>query len=92
MLQIIEVGQTVRVNCTGRHIITNAPLTTRWFKLHGEFSSRVYESRGMLVITNSQIDDSGIYVCQGRSEDDTVEEHISITIGGKNQRQVSNVY
>lgn len=83
LLQIIEVGETVSVNCTGRHIITNAPLSTRWFKLHGQFSNRVYENRGVLIITNSQIDDSGTYVCQGQSGDDTVEEHISITIGGK---------
>lgn len=83
LLQIIEVGQTVRVNCTGRHIITNTPLSTRWFKLQGQFSDRVYESRGVLIITNSQIDDSGIYVCQGQSGPDTVEERISINIGGK---------
>lgn len=37
----------------------------------------------MLIIANSQIDDSGIYVCQGQSGDDTVEERISIVIGGK---------
>lgn len=83
LLQIIEVGQTVRINCTGRHIISNAPLTTRWFKLHGHFSNRVYENRGMLVITNTQIDDSGVYVCQGQSGNEVVEERVSINIGGE---------
>lgn len=26
--------------------------------------------------------DSGVYVCQGRSEDDVVEQKVTITVGG----------
>lgn len=59
-----------------------APLSTRWFKLQGQFSSRVYEDRGVLIIANSQVDDSGIYVCQGQDGVSTVEERIAINIGG----------
>lgn len=58
-------------------------MSTRWFKLQGQFSSRVYEDRGVLIIANSQVDDSGTYVCQGQDGVDTVEEHIAINIGGK---------
>lgn len=54
-----------------------------WRKQDGRLPERAYVERGTLTITNIQKGDSGVYVCQAQSEDDVVEQHVTITVGGK---------
>ncbi|XP_055694217.1 basement membrane-specific heparan sulfate proteoglycan core protein isoform X2 [Lutzomyia longipalpis] len=88
-LQIVEVGQTVYINCTGRHVISNLPIVVRWFKLDGRLSERAHTDRGTLVITNTQVDDSGVYVCRGEKGEEVVEQRVSITVSYSRRPEVN---
>ncbi|GAB0098092.1 basement membrane-specific heparan sulfate proteoglycan core protein [Sergentomyia squamirostris] len=87
-LQIVEVGQTVYINCTGRHMISNLPIVVRWFKLDGRLSERAQADRGTLIITNTQVDDSGVYVCRGEDNAEIVDQRVSITVSYSRRPEV----
>ncbi|XP_059622285.1 basement membrane-specific heparan sulfate proteoglycan core protein isoform X2 [Phlebotomus argentipes] len=87
-LQIVEVGQTVYINCTGRHVISNLPIVVRWFKLDGRLSERAHADRGTLIITNTQVDDSGVYVCRGENNEEYMEQRVSITVSYSRRPEV----
>lgn len=83
VLQIVDVGNTVRLSCSGFHIIKKIPITVRWVKKDGRLPERAYEDRGTLVIANVQYDDSGIYTCRANVGDEVAEEDVTVTVGGK---------
>ncbi|XP_055703570.1 basement membrane-specific heparan sulfate proteoglycan core protein isoform X3 [Phlebotomus papatasi] len=87
-LQIVEVGQTVYINCTGRHVISNLPIVVRWFKLDGRLSERARADHGTLIITNTQVDDSGVYVCRGENNEEIVDQRVSITVSYSRRPEV----
>lgn len=60
------------------------PITVRWIRQEGRLPDRAYEEeQGILIITNIQYDDSGIYVCQAQSGGEVAEEQVTVTVGGK---------
>lgn len=59
------------------------PITVHWLKQDGRLPERAYVEHGTLTITNIQKGDSGVYVCRAETEDDAVEQHVTITVGGK---------
>lgn len=58
------------------------PITVEWRKEEGPLPNRAYQERGTLTITNIQRGDSGVYVCSGRSDEEVVEQKVTITVGG----------
>lgn len=60
------------------------PITVHWLKQDGRLPERAYVDHGTLTITNIQKGDSGVYVCRAENEDDVVEQHVTIAVGGKN--------
>lgn len=67
------------------HFAFQIPITVHWLKQDGRLPERAYVERGTLTITNIQKGDSGVYVCRAESDDDVVEQHVTITVGGMNQ-------
>lgn len=82
VLQIVDVGNTVRLSCSAYHIIKQIPITVRWIKKDGHLPDRAYEDRGTLVIANVQYDDSGVYTCRANVGDEIAEEDVTVTVGG----------
>lgn len=82
VLQIVDVGNTVRLSCSGFHVIKKIPITVRWVKKEGRLPDRAYEDHGTLVIANVQYDDSGIYTCRAHVGDEVAEEDVTVTVGG----------
>lgn len=39
--------------------------------------------RGNLMITDAQIDDSGVYICQANYGNEIVRDNVTLTVGGK---------
>ncbi|XP_031635070.1 basement membrane-specific heparan sulfate proteoglycan core protein isoform X6 [Contarinia nasturtii] len=81
VIQIIDVGETVRLPCTAYHNIRRIPITVVWHKEDGSLPGRSYQENGVLTITNVQHTDSGVYVCQAQSEEH-YEQRVTITVGG----------
>lgn len=84
-LKIVEIGETTEFSCSGSYIIDQRPIPISWFKLNGTLSNRAYVDNGVLYIYNAQIDDSGIYICQGRSGSEVVNENVTLNVGGKSK-------
>ncbi|KAJ6634940.1 Basement membrane-specific heparan sulfate proteoglycan core protein, partial [Pseudolycoriella hygida] len=87
VLQIVDVGNTVRLSCTAFHIIKKIPITVRWLKKDGRrLPDRAYEEAGTLVIANVQYDDSGVYTCRANVGDEVAEEDVTVTVGNVPQK------
>lgn len=80
VIRIIEVGETLRIPCEAYHV-NKIPITIRWIKLDGEFSNRVYEEQGVLIITNAQNEDSGEYECRASTGREYGTGKVTITVG-----------
>lgn len=66
-IRIQEVGSTVNFTCRAESVYSNRPLKVQWQKAEGNLPrERTYiqENEGMLIISNVQETDSGVYVCQ----------------------------
>ncbi|XP_062714560.1 basement membrane-specific heparan sulfate proteoglycan core protein isoform X8 [Aedes albopictus] len=88
-IHIVEVGRNVRLGCTARYTVSKRPIEVRWDRQNGGMPDRAYTDRGgTLIITNVQISDSGVYVCQAGSGPDTAYQQVTVTVeGGSPQRK-----
>ncbi|KAL1394552.1 hypothetical protein pipiens_011875 [Culex pipiens pipiens] len=87
-IQIVEVGSRIRLGCTARYIVSKHPIDVRWDRIGGRLPDRAYIESGTLTITNVQISDSGIYVCQAGSGPDTANQRVTVTVeGGSSSRK-----
>lgn len=83
-MQIVDVGNTVRLACSGYHTVTQVPITVRWLKENGRLPQHSHDDHdGTLIITNIQYSDSGVYICQAQNEGEIVNKRVSVTVGGK---------
>lgn len=64
-------------------LLIQIPITVHWLKQDGRLPDRAYVEHGTLTISNIQKGDSGVYVCRAESDEDVVEQHVTITVGGK---------
>jgi len=84
-IQIVEIGQTVKFDCSARpRFQTPDPLTISWAKENGVLpQGRAQDDgRGVLIITQVQSDDSGTYVCTATAGQFKVTERAELTVGG----------
>ncbi|CAK1554719.1 unnamed protein product [Leptosia nina] len=66
-IKIEEVGSTVNFTCQAQSRMVRGPLQINWYKADGDLPldrTQINQRTGMLLITNLQISDSGVYVCQ----------------------------
>jgi len=83
-IQIVEIGQTVKFDCSARpRFQTPDPPTIKWAKENGVLpAGRAQDDgRGVLIITQVQSDDSGTYVCTATAGQFTVTERAQLTVG-----------
>lgn len=83
--QIVHTGSTVRYHCSGRSL-DNGVLQIRWEKEGGQLpvGRSVDDARGLLVIRDLKVSDSGIYVCQVSDGVNIGVKKITLTVGGIN--------
>ncbi|XP_076237238.1 basement membrane-specific heparan sulfate proteoglycan core protein-like isoform X3 [Calliopsis andreniformis] len=83
--QIVEAGTTVRYHCSGRSL-DNGSLRIQWEKEGGELPSGrfVVDNRGLLIIRDVRVSDSGIYVCQVSDGVFVAIKNITLAVGGAN--------
>lgn len=66
-IKIQKVGSTVNFTCEAQSRMTPRRLPVNWYKVDGNLPqgrSTVDERRGLLLITNLQVSDSGKYICE----------------------------
>jgi len=83
-IQIVEIGQTVKFDCSARpRFMTPDPLTIQWAKENGVLpQGRARDNgSGVLIITQVQSDDSGTYVCTATAGQFVVTERAQLTVG-----------
>ncbi|KAJ9584666.1 hypothetical protein L9F63_020991, partial [Diploptera punctata] len=80
-IQIVDVGSTVRYSCDDEHEI---PVTLEWSKEGGDLprDRAIDDRRGMLVIKDVRVSDSGTYICSARDGHSIVTERVTLTVGG----------
>ncbi|XP_015437459.1 PREDICTED: basement membrane-specific heparan sulfate proteoglycan core protein [Dufourea novaeangliae] len=83
--QIVKTGSTVRYHCSGR-ALDNGPVHVRWEKEGGELPRErsVDDSRGLLIIRDVKVSDSGVYVCQVSDGVHIAFKNVTLTVGGVN--------
>ncbi|KAG5900605.1 hypothetical protein JTB14_017460 [Gonioctena quinquepunctata] len=78
---IYAVGSTVRYNCSARSRVTPRS-NIIWRKADGELPSRAIDNgRGILVITNLKISDSGRYICEANDGYSIVTSSVNLNVG-----------
>ncbi|XP_053595057.1 basement membrane-specific heparan sulfate proteoglycan core protein isoform X11 [Microplitis demolitor] len=79
--QIVHTGSTVRYHCSGRSS-DNAPLSIRWEKEGGRLPDRsLDDAKGLLIIRDVKVSDSGVYICQVSDGVDVAIERVTLTVG-----------
>ncbi|XP_011640582.1 basement membrane-specific heparan sulfate proteoglycan core protein isoform X5 [Pogonomyrmex barbatus] len=80
--QIVHTGNTVRYHCSGRSRDSDS-VTIRWEKEGGQLppDRSVDDARGLLVITDIKVSDSGIYVCQVSDGINIGYKKVTLTVG-----------
>ncbi|KAJ8967223.1 hypothetical protein NQ314_003001, partial [Rhamnusium bicolor] len=83
---IYEVGSTVRYNCTARSQIAPSTVRVQWRKDGGELPPyAIDDGRGLLVITNLKVTDSGRYVCEAYDGYSIVTSSVDLNVGATNR-------
>ncbi|CAL7942482.1 unnamed protein product [Xylocopa violacea] len=84
--QIVETGSTVSYHCTGRSE-DKGPLRFSWEKEGGQLprGRTVDDNRGMLIIRDVKVSDSGIYICQVTDGVFIGYKNVTLTVGGSRQ-------
>ncbi|XP_031623295.1 ankyrin-1-like isoform X2 [Contarinia nasturtii] len=75
-----NIGETIRLPCSAYKNVIHTPITVAWRKANGSLPDRSYQKNGVLIITNVQCADSGVYVCKAEYEGNMKEERTTITI------------
>ncbi|XP_044579343.1 basement membrane-specific heparan sulfate proteoglycan core protein isoform X2 [Cotesia glomerata] len=79
--QIVHTGSTVRYHCSGRSS-DNTLLRIRWEKEGGRLPDRsLDDARGLLIIRDVKVSDSGVYICQVTDGIDVAIEKVTLTVG-----------
>ncbi|XP_065079146.1 basement membrane-specific heparan sulfate proteoglycan core protein isoform X5 [Ochlerotatus camptorhynchus] len=87
-IHIVEVGRNIQLGCTARYTVSKRPIEVRWDRVGGRMPESAYTESGTLIITNVQISDSGVYVCQAGSGPDTAYQQVTVSVeGGSPQRK-----
>ncbi|XP_078043463.1 terribly reduced optic lobes isoform X5 [Augochlora pura] len=83
--QIVGTGTTVEYHCSGTSL-DNEPVDVRWEKEGGQLppGRSVDDSRGLLIIREVKVSDSGIYVCQVSDGVHIAFKNVTLTVGGVN--------
>lgn len=58
-------------------------MNVRWYKKGGRLSSTARIDSGTLIIPDTTVDDSGIYICQANSGQEIVSEEVTVAVGSK---------
>ncbi|XP_074025385.1 basement membrane-specific heparan sulfate proteoglycan core protein isoform X7 [Leptinotarsa decemlineata] len=78
---IYEVGSTVRYNCSARSRVSSRTEII-WKKAEGDLPSRAIDNgRGILVITNLRVSDSGRYICEASDGYSIVTSSVDLNVG-----------
>lgn len=83
IIGIVDVGSTVRLRCNARSLVTTQPIQLQWSKDGGTLPREraIDDHRGVLVITDVRVSDSGVYICHASDGGHVVTESITITVG-----------
>ncbi|XP_031342212.1 basement membrane-specific heparan sulfate proteoglycan core protein isoform X8 [Photinus pyralis] len=85
-IKIVEVGQTVRLYCSASSSSSSSPVQLKWYKDGGHLAPNhaIDDGRGILVITDVVVSDSGNYVCQASDGFVIVTQYTTVTVGPPN--------
>ncbi|XP_060518138.1 basement membrane-specific heparan sulfate proteoglycan core protein isoform X3 [Cylas formicarius] len=90
-LQIYEVGSTVRLNCSATSRLAPRTVRVHWSKDYRDLPyTAIDDGRGLLVITNLQVPDSGRYICEADDGYSIVTQSVNIVVGVKVTRNISS--
>lgn len=82
-IKIQEIGNTVNFTCEAYTRNSRRPIHVRWSKLGGHLPlDRTYESNGVLIISNLEESDSGVYICQATDGVSTNQDTVTLKVPG----------
>ncbi|XP_059491072.1 basement membrane-specific heparan sulfate proteoglycan core protein isoform X8 [Neocloeon triangulifer] len=83
-IQLVQIGATARFKCSGRSLRSRSDVRLSWQKEGGELprSRASDDGRGLLIITDVRVTDSGTYLCVATDEFSVVSERAVLTVGG----------
>ncbi|KAK9869716.1 hypothetical protein WA026_003454 [Henosepilachna vigintioctopunctata] len=81
-INIYEIGSTLRLNCSAISYRTQTPARIIWTKDGGSLpETAIDDGRGVLIITNLKVSDSGRYICEAQDGYSIVTEDIVVKVG-----------
>lgn len=93
VIEIYKVGSTVRFNCSARSLLGRRPVSVQWTKDGASLPAHaIDDGRGILVITNLRVSDSGRYICEAFDGYTVESKDITVTVGRKYLQIVSHLY
>ncbi|XP_044266426.1 basement membrane-specific heparan sulfate proteoglycan core protein isoform X20 [Tribolium madens] len=82
VIEIYKVGSTVRFNCSARSLLGPRPIRVTWTKDGAGLPAHaIDDGRGILVITNLKVSDSGRYICEATDGYAIESKDITVTVG-----------
>ncbi|KAL0852381.1 hypothetical protein ABMA28_000578 [Loxostege sticticalis] len=84
-IKIQEVGSSVNFTCQAQSRMTRGNLPVQWSKADGylpQGRTQIDGRSGMLLITNLQISDSGVYICQTSDGISTARAEATLKVPG----------
>lgn len=85
-IKIQKVGSSVNFTCEAQSPMTPTRLPVNWYKIDGylpQGRSQVDRRRGLLLITNLQVSDSGKYICETSDGISTAQAIATLKVPGK---------
>ncbi|XP_075211994.1 terribly reduced optic lobes isoform X4 [Lycorma delicatula] len=89
--KIAQVGETVRMRCSGRALIPQRSISIEWSKDGGELprGRTADDGQGNLVITDIKPSDSGVYICTAGDGYSFVTERATLNVEESDVRVVA---